>query len=172
MLKQKAKILLEKVAVKILEEPARLVMDDWGIVFKPECVGSQVHSQNDSKVPACRTQGCIAGWTIFLGRPNFWKKLLKVASGENGYEADLDDEIQDDNAADYAQNLLGISQDQADRLFYLPNWGHQPGWPNKFADAYNRAKTDKQRAKVTAARIRFFIQTDGTDGIKEELQAA
>ena len=169
MLKQKAKDLLEKVAITILEQPARLSMNNWGSIYSPDYVGNRDISS--SEVPVCRTQGCIAGWTIFLGRPTLRTKLLKETTQENYSIFHLDCHVPD-GAEEYAIKLLGITQEQADRLFYLPGFGFGEGWPKEFSGGFHKAKTDKQKAKITAARIRFFIQTDGTDRIKKELQAA
>ena len=67
---------------------------------------------------------CVAGWAQFLN-------------------PDRDVRM---HAADDAIRLLGITEEQAERLFYADEW------PEEFLPA---------TAENTAARIRRFIETDG-----------
>lgn len=96
------------------------------------------------KNPPCGTVGCIAGWATILS-PDFERKISPEWENE--------------------QELLGISQEQAYRLFTEPKFrlirGEGLGWPADLADAYRVANTAKERAEVTARRIDRFIETNG-----------
>lgn len=158
MLKAKTIRLLNEVADHILEEPKRLEMGTWGETFTED----SKYSDDGDPIPSCRTQGCVAGWTIFLNRPRLWKQMLKGAT-DNGYSCDLNDST-DGSIPGQAIKILGITEEQGASLFYLKDWmvvGDGGGWPQKFTDAYNKAKSKKQKAKVTAARIRHFIKMGG-----------
>lgn len=53
--------------------------------------------------------------------------------------------------------LLGLTSDQAERLFYETNW------PDKYYMQYETAKTSRGRARAAANRIDHFIQTKGEE---------
>jgi hypothetical protein len=155
-LSKKAIRILTKVKEHILEEPKRLDMDQFAAVYSPDT--------KDPNLPACKTQGCIAGWTILLEKPKVWKELSATAATLQ-FEQDLDS-TSDDTAAD----ILGIDSEQADNLFFFKEWimsedeeGNALGWPETYARAYDKAKTLKARASVTAKRIDHFIATNGAE---------
>lgn len=132
--------LLEKVRSHILEEPRRLDMEDWidYVAGKPES-------------PACGTTGCIAGWAVLLTIP----ELIGCASDNSGLPEKFLDIIWNTN--EEATRLLDLSEDEETRLFYLDEW------PESYRLAYNAARSQDQKASVTASRISLFIQTKGTD---------
>lgn len=168
-LKKRTVNLLRKVQAHILEEPKRLDMSDWGVAYATG-TKTRIEGTTDKEVPvpACNTVGCVAGWSIFLGRPKLWKDLIK-ATAENKAIYDNEDTALDEtlNSPKYeAERILGITDEQGERLFFFKKWSFRnplSGWPEKFSDAYKKAKTAKQRAKVTAARIDRFIDTDGAE---------
>jgi hypothetical protein len=63
-----------------------------------------------------------------------------------------------------AQKLLGITDDQAEALFYLKKYDRFKevrnfAWPKRYEDMYLKATTPEQRGKAAVARIRHFINT-------------
>lgn len=132
--------LLKKVAEHIKEEPRRLDMEKWTDVVDPVYADS----------PPCGTVGCIAGWACMLNgdkpTPGGGSQIYFFSRG---------------------QELLGLTKDQADRLFTAPalafEWKSAPTWPKKFARRYEKAKTPKGRASATLARIEHFIATKGRE---------
>jgi hypothetical protein len=161
-LSKKAIALLRKVQKTITEEPNRLLMGWWTRQVLEGTDTIYVADYDPSEeverpVPPCNTVGCIAGWTAIHGMAD--SALPKVTF--NGIEMVDVTEIPDVELE--ARELLGLEKDQAQALFYLPNWlvvehGDYKAWPKKFADAYAKAKTAKQRAKVTCERIDYFIE--------------
>jgi len=159
-LSKKAIRILRKVQAHILEEPHRLTMQAWGMVHS-EAGGTTGYEIKDDKVPACRTTGCVAGWTIFLNNLKLWKDFLKNAK-DAGENINLKNETE---PMDVAAEILGLSEEEALRLFVFSSRsvGTNEGWPEKFSGRYQRAKTAKTRAKVTAERIEHFIHTNGAE---------
>jgi hypothetical protein len=131
--------LLREVKRHILEEPRRLNMNSYGyLVDGPDA-------------PACKTVGCIAGWSGLLSQGH-----LTAETGSSF----MDPEV--------AREALKLTENQADRLFTEP-WvalgGEKRGhcWPIKFAKRFEAATSEIQKAKVTAARIEHFIKTKGRE---------
>lgn len=96
--------LLDEVVAAILAEPKRLDMASW--VRSAEHLGSFTSS---SRVPACGTVACCAGWVCVLARP---RAVVQAArTGENGHISSI------------AKHLLGVSdapggfERALDRLF-------------------------------------------------------
>lgn len=89
------------------------------------------------KIPSCGTIGCIAGWCVLLS---------------------IDEDQIDDYARgvlrpfDAAQGLLGITNTEAWRLFYVSRWSQA----NR--EAYQNAKTARKRAQLVASEIDLFIK--------------
>lgn len=152
--------ILTKIKEHILEEPKRLDMGTFGIAF----TDTTTHGTLGDKVPACKTQGCIAGWAIFLQTPWLWKEMISRANEEYS-DVDLQDNIEPE---DEGQRILGLDAEQAHRLFYFKGWNTYTswgdyGWPEKFQAQYETAKTSRGRANATARRIDHFIATNGAE---------
>jgi hypothetical protein len=153
-LSQKTIRLLRKVAAHILEEPRRLKMGDWIETFNPEF--------KEDNIPPCGTQGCIAGWAAVLTDKNIKANDKGILQIPEDYYDDVEN-----NAAE----ALGLTIDQANRLFYFKEWEVNydddayayVGWPTKFSKAYEKAKTAKTKAKITVQRIEHFITTNGAE---------
>jgi hypothetical protein len=161
-LSKKAIALLRKVQKTITEEPNRLLMGSWtrqvtegkGEIFVTDYDPSEEISR---PVPPCGTVGCIAGWTAINGMKNSDLPIVTI-NGKQMVDVTSIDDVEVE-----ARELLGLTKDQAQSLFYLPNWsvvknGGYKAWPKRFATAYGKAKTAKQRAKVTCDRIDYFIE--------------
>lgn len=153
MLKAKTVRLLNEAVEHILEEPKRFEMGDWGTTFSDDFI-SEYGDQYRTPIPTCNTQGCLAGWIVFLNKPRLWKSMLKEA--KTTQTCDLDAGIP---VAETAAHILGITDEQADSLFYVGGC-NTLGW-GKFGERFDSARTPKQRAKVLQARVKHFIKTDG-----------
>lgn len=153
MLKAKTVRLLNEAVEHILEEPKRFEMGDWGTTFSDDFISEH---DNPGIFPACRTQGCLAGWIVFLNKPRLWKTLLKSTKNETMCELDSAVPV-----ADTAAQILGITEDQANCLFYIGSGEDGFGWGEKLTKRFSNARTPKQRAKVLQARVKHFIKTDG-----------
>ncbi len=150
---------LREVSKTILAEPKRINMHGFGTAVDPD------RAEESELYPPCNTKGCIAGWAIFNNRPRLWEKVLNATATSISGKAFIEDFYRPEKMA---IRILGISKEQAMRLFYFEDWGFEYkgeylGWPNKFVSRYNKAKTDKIRAKVTAERIEHFIKTNGAE---------
>ena len=87
-------------------------------------------------------QRCIAGWAVHL---HVGGKRIDATAAVCG---DIHAE---------AQDLLGITFTESDRLFYCEEW------PDRLANAYNNAKSATEAAKIAAKRIGRFIRTKGAE---------
>jgi hypothetical protein len=104
------------------------------------------------RYPVCRTQACLAGETILA---------LKLGKIHPNGGIDLLDRYS--SILFEASNELGLTTEQRDRLFYLPNWNNGVGWPQKFVEQYNKAKTPAGRLAVAIRRVEHFIKTEGAE---------
>jgi hypothetical protein len=161
-LSKKAIALLRKVQKTITEEPNRLIMGSWtrqvitgeGEIYVTDYDPSEEITR---PVPPCGTVGCIAGWTAINGMKDKDLPIVTI-NGNKMIDVSAIDDVEGE-----ARHLLGLTKEQAQSLFYLPNWsvavyGDVKAWPKRFATAYGNAKTAKQRAKVTCDRIDYFIE--------------
>ncbi len=128
---------LKQIAATILEHPKQ---------FRMESFFSTINSM-EQRPDRCGTACCIAGWAIALAenlKPNeAWDSVCETEG-----EAE---------AHDIAKELLGLTENQADRLFY-----HEE-WPHEFRDRYNCARSTTQKATVAAKRLARFIKTEGRE---------
>ena len=126
--------LLNKVKAHILEEPRRLEMVDWIME------GDEIPSPEK---PPCGTAACIAGWAAML---------------DGGFQRGIH------FPRTYATDALKIDRfGEAERLFYLSQWPAQFKFDKDRPDV-SFYKLDKEtQARLTAARIDYFIATNGTD---------
>jgi hypothetical protein len=127
--------LLEKVKAHILEEPRRFNMSLF--VFNQ----GEIEDLPKNERPPCGTMACIAGWAVMLA---------------DGPPAIINDDYYL-TVEDRAVEVLGLNEEQVGALFY------DPAWPEKYADAYENARTPRQRARVAARRIDHFIKTNGAE---------
>jgi hypothetical protein len=130
--------LLRKVAAHILEEPERYNQNATIERGEP---GSLCYpwDRGGGHYPACGTIACIGGWLTILTSK---REVEGMASFRRLSWA------------------LGVPEAQAERLFaYVGDTECDEGWPIKFAQAYNNAKTARQRARVAVRRIEHFIKT-------------
>jgi hypothetical protein len=99
--------------------------------------------------PECNTQACYAGEAILvLGRGFIAPEGGIVMNDETratGYV--LEDE---------AARLLGLTEAQAARLFYVTA-DSDPGWPFAYETAYHQAKTPADRLDVAINRLEHFL---------------
>jgi hypothetical protein len=134
-MKQKLNVrLLRRIQRRILKEPRQFQMDD--LYSATDDFGKEVTAN-------CGTAACIAGWAVAL------------SSGISPREASILDSTGQQNTWGLAVKKLGLESGRPLFLVYE--------WPGKFWAAYERAKTNRQQAKVAVARIEHFIKTKGEE---------
>lgn len=104
----------------------------------------------------CGDTSCGAGWAVWLENPALFGKMAKAQ-----YRAEKvwgDDYPNWESAALKALGLEVVGEFDTTTLF-----GAASDWPSPFDDHYEVAETDKERAKVFAARWRYFIEMDGME---------
>lgn len=159
----------------ILDEPRRFDMADWlqsgyepgakrEITFYEDPAAAVRDAAYKAvENPPCGTIGCLAG-NALLAIPA-GRKRLKAA---NAFELDkktgiININYDNVNAEGDAIEVLGITEAQAENLFYLGTWaGNSHGWGKKYSHAYEKASTPLARAKVAAKVIDRFIATGDT----------
>jgi len=122
--------LLQKVKEHVLEEPSRFQMGD--VIHRANPGESYCDLGIEITVPKCGTVACIAGWSLVL-------------SGERSTDMGK------------AEELLGISDVEGDRLFLMGRW------PNEFESRFSSADNPQERANIAAERIDHFIATNGAE---------
>jgi hypothetical protein len=95
------------------------------------------HTTDDG---VCHTRACISGWACLLSGKSV--NDIRFSFG-------------------VAQQLLGLTYEQADRLF-SPIEG-STDWPERYARQYLEAKTPRGKARAGFRRIEHFICTKGDD---------
>lgn len=136
--------LLRQVQAQILDEPRRFDMDQW-------------FNTND-----CNTAACICGWSAAI---HYGVDSLEAVCAKTGIDARP--VIAGWSQIDYhgglklmarVTEILGISGEQAQRLFF------DDRWPTPFKRAWMEYFSNMAaRAEVASARIDYFIATNGTD---------
>jgi len=143
--------MLNKVKEQIRQEPKSFDMNDW---LRPGV---------NRGGTACGTAACVAGFTCVVDwmqkHPDEWKNKKEITLSEivrgtlrGSYDCETE-----------AINILGLTHEQANRLFYVD------AWPEPFRTDYgaaqegcrqNHYQTDhERRAQVSCARIDHFIKT-------------
>lgn len=133
---------LRKLKEWILAEPRRFDMTFWA---------GQINTIL-AQQPPCGTVGCLAGMACHM-------EGKKLVAGTGMTEDDL-------VISREAGWILGLSNVQASRLFYLDTLHGNAGggtWPKRFENAYLKAGTLEEKAKIAAKRIDHFIKTDGRE---------
>ena len=131
--------LLLKVRDHILEEPRRLNMDVWLKKW-----GTNYPTE---ELPLCRTQGCIGGWALKLAHRRMPSDIWKIFAA--------------------AQRVLGLSFEQAQRLFHQIYWPAQYAKPFRYSPRAGETwygyvlKKAQYEARLAARRIDAFIQSEG-----------
>lgn len=129
---------------------------------------SYSRNQEALKVHPCFTEACVAGWAVFLAKGriehDFW--MWDVMRGSVTASKGI---------FNTARVELGLTEDQAKRLFYLSSHVNQdkndeedfePCWPTDLEDELvdNLNPADyAHNAKVAAERIDLFIETAGAE---------
>lgn len=101
----------------------------------------------------CGTICCIAGHAIRIAAPDTFNVL--TAKENNGLYVHQDEELSEQWETN-GKELLGLTEGQAERLFY------QTDWPQPFYRDMNVAfGNPKAEAKVAVAFLTAVIETDG-----------
>lgn len=157
--------LLRKIEEHILAEPKRLDMNFF--VHKEGLKGNGLYEKgllDAARYPACGTMGCIAGWAKLLSTPELISLDVKLPLARQKFMEEFRSGGRTIEAI--AADLLEISATQAGRLFYVESW------PEEFEEQYNAAEERDnllEAAATTVARMEWFIETNGSDGIKARL---
>jgi hypothetical protein len=119
---------------QILKEPMQFMMHDYFAVR----LGPLNRIYGFGIPTNCGTAACIAGWAVVLGRGFATPKAAK--------DSCYVDPKQD------AMELLGLTEEQAEILFYTT------AWPVDFQAKWIDAQTYEERAQIAADRIDHFLQ--------------
>ena len=134
--------LLRRIAKVIQEKPREFDMGYWHIDTTIDWFQGEHDAlcglPKDKRI-SCTTTHCIAGWAQVLSP----KRNCRLP-------ADSD-----------AQRLLGLTNEEADRLFHVDGGGTTLGWPRKFRG--RGTNIWKPTVKQAAARIEHFIKTKGAE---------
>lgn len=125
--------LLTDVKFNILAVPESFDIDNW---FK------------DNESAPCGTTGCIAGHVVAIVKRSKTLAAVQVKVIDHAFHS---------QTREIAEDALGLSVAESQRLFFLGEW------PVKYRCAYIIAKTPAQRARATANRIDWFIKTNGAE---------
>lgn len=143
--------LLNRIMAAIDEEPLRLEMGAWALTQKLRA-NSDWLNYEPLGVPPCGTAACIYGWGVLLDVPPE-QRILAL------------DRVQEEGDTVRAASMFHVAHDAATRLTIL---GY---WPERFQTPYRVARINgdaRLAANVAIERIKFFIETDGTDGEEAE----
>jgi hypothetical protein len=134
--------LLRRIERFLLREPRRFDMTEG--VKPADTIGSVLQT------PPCGTVCCLAGAAYILHN-----NIEKTLCGDDKYWGDV---------RCNAIEALNITEKQADRLFLIKTQHSSDTddyWPERYAEAYDKAKTPRQRVRVAIRRIEHFIKTKG-----------
>lgn len=104
---------------------------------------------DDEKQPPCGSVGCLAGWRVAMINPQLFNSRVtdRMSAEYIGFDWD--------SVEERAQVSLGLTDEQADRLFHVRNW------PANFAYAYRSAESPQQKWEALRDRVEHFIATGG-----------
>jgi hypothetical protein len=126
--------LVEKVKAYLREKPLRLNMGDWVARYE----GPKEFE------PPCKTVCCVAGAVVIVA--GVVKDWLEYANNSGCV------------AANDAQRLLGISQSDADKLFYTQHWPRDLGRQyDNLWEIKDRVKRKKMEVELACQAIDYVI---------------
>lgn len=128
------------------------------IATTPDAYDQETYGRRNDYAP-CGTAACIAGWACVLGEA---EPLETVRSLHERYVSG-DKEIVK-RIPSTAKRLLGLTQEEADVLFYGDPSGYnedtdeyEGGWPQPFADRWDAGIDD--RSSIAIDYIDHIIET-------------
>ncbi|UBF29918.1 hypothetical protein K9N68_37545 (plasmid) [Kovacikia minuta CCNUW1] len=152
--------------------PEEFSMDMW--IMGVDEVGNPLFKPTSKELNICKTVGCFAGTVCRLNIPNL-KPYFKKHETLNRYEEVFDPRSYVFTLADgstinvewsevpgyegypysaAARNILGLTEDQAESLFYVC------GWPKEFSEFYDyKNNPAEENVQVTIERIIYFLTT-------------
>lgn len=113
------------VPVELANEQGKVVVYDFGNQYTLK--------------PPCGTVACAAGWAVLLGEPGRIRDKAKKWAKKDW-----------DGVFSKARRLLGITGDEAYKLFHHKNWDYE------YRQAYENATTSLQRQQVGLAFFKHF----------------
>jgi len=167
--------LLNKIVSYAEAEPRRFDMETWYTDVSSVLRGdrdfddskddNQFVADSEADLPPCGTMGCMAGLACILsGKAEVYSTERIGNMVVNHYE------VPTGGWFDAAKAVLGISGEQAERLFYpsavfVEKLRSQPQhWPEPFSTEYEAHKHDAaKRVEILKARVEHFIATDGAE---------
>lgn len=164
--------LLWKVVEHAEVEPRRFNMREWyvnatGIVTDVETIDDLKNPEvfeGYEDVPPCGAVGCVAGTCCIISGVST-KQFVAHINGMDIYEYQMPYGGWFHNA----MNLLSLTLDQAERLFY-PGYGFEPldkphnVWPEPFKSQYHEnANNPQERVRILRERVAHFIATNGAE---------
>jgi hypothetical protein len=159
--------LLLKIVEHAEQEPRRFDMGSWYVDVSEVVMGnhdleevlnndSGFAARDEEMLPPCGTIGCIAGTACILGGELTYDvkffgglELRSYHGPHRGWYRT-------------AVDLLGLSDEQADRLFYKDY--SEVHWPESFAAEYEANQDNpEERVKILRRRVEHFIATNGAE---------
>lgn len=101
----------------------------------------------------CGSTGCIAGFAIVEFGEVPHRSVIEGLRKLDENTGHLLEKTGYLDCGDWAQKLLGLTDDQSERLFRSCNW------PPSFDGRYEHANSTKESAQVAAERIYHLIET-------------
>ena len=157
---------LRKLQQFILEEPRRFNLSFWGAHIGPEDIKEDCFDLADqlddlgvihveeiqNQYPPCGTVACLAGNVCVMEG---------VVKPDRILPGKLEIYSFDEDTPRIARLALGISENDAERLFYLRSFGFRDlGWPEEFERrVLNCTPGTKKYAQVAVDRIEHYIKT-------------
>lgn len=123
--------MLERIISVLETDPRCLYMHGW--------VYRLPHEANVTRrpIPTCGTIGCIAGWAWLLNAPE------GIPSENPGGGV----------VSRGALEILGITKEQGDKLFFIMNW------PLEYSERYDQADSDPEKeTRVTIDLLREVVK--------------
>lgn len=139
--------LLRRIQKQILKEPKQFEMHQW-FVFQ------------GVNVPNCGTTACIGGYAIALSTKQTPLEAARhISTKQFGKtKCDLSDRSKQ-KVETTARNLLGLTEEQGDRLFLEPDWPYK----YRYNSRGEAIVTPKAKARNAVRRIDLFISTNGEE---------
>ena len=106
----------------------------------------QFTARREEPEGCCGTTGCMAAFAVAEFHPHLWETYVDAFRKLN---AEHDHVPDNGHIEESARELLGLTQVQADQLFFVEDW------PKKYRDAYWDARSP--RAKIAAKYLRACL---------------
>lgn len=146
--------LLRRIQKVIVKRAKQFNMDTWFSLMERQSRG--VH---------CGTTACLAGWALTVASQAKRKKLFQPLLAAKSVDKNFGDiklmlgGNENHLMCKKGAEVLELNEDQAEKLFYLPNW---PQDLHDRYDAARRTQSYNEQAAIASERIDRFIASNGT----------